>query len=108
MPDFEVLELDTLGKLDPHIPAMFRRLIARGTEDCMDRPTLTKRRTITMQIDLIPVYDEASKGISDVAIEVLFKGKIPNFVSNLYGGTPTKKGIKFIPKGSPHEEAEKE
>jgi ParB/RepB/Spo0J family partition protein len=53
-----VLELTSLGQLDPHIPVMFRKLLDRANEDCQDRPTITKRRTVTLQVDLIPVWDE--------------------------------------------------
>lgn len=105
MPDFEILELATLVKVDPAIPLMWKGLVAHATNDCRDRPALAKRRSVIMQIDQIPISDD-SGNITEIGYEFLFKSKIPNFVSHLFTGIPTKNGIKFVSKAGQNEKEE--
>ncbi len=68
-----------LGKAD----VAFQRELARVAGDCHDRPNDARPRTVTLQVNVVPVCDDA--GNCDTAsIQVLVTSKLPTYRTKVH------------------------
>lgn len=72
---------DTIGSLENGaIGLTINRRIAEAMSDCAARPGLSKKRKVTIQIELEPLVDnldEGQPGLKEVAVQVQAKAFLP-------------------------------
>ncbi len=62
----------------------FRRHLARAAADCEDRPGDQSRRTVTLQVDMMPVLDQNTLTCDSVTVEISTASKVPPHRSKPY------------------------
>lgn len=91
------LLLETIGKIDPRIPDEYKRLVAKCSTDCIERPMDGKPRSITFVTNFVPVIDKNKKDAEceDVVVSFEISDKVPKAKTRAYPMIPTRNGVKF-------------
>lgn len=50
----DVLTMSTLEKACPEAAAEWLRIVTDAVQDCRSRPSCTKKRTVTLKLDIVP------------------------------------------------------
>lgn len=68
---------------DARIATAFDQALARIYEDLADRPSLTKARSITLNVTLTPMPDEKGR-LDDVDVDIQLTEKVPARQTKVY------------------------
>lgn len=86
---FSIAEISTLD--DGRPAAMVDKLLRIATEDCVNRPGVTKARRVTLSMEITPQANE--DGVcDDVHIEFTSTGSVPKSRSKTFSMKPNPKG----------------
>ena len=100
----KTLALGSLADLDNgKVNMAVNQAIRRCGNDCADRPGDSRKRTLTIKVDFVPVL-EVDSGVLDV-VNVGFKidTKLPADQSTEYPMTPSPGGLMEFNPASPHD-----
>jgi hypothetical protein len=84
-----------LGKIDE----AFQRHLARAAIDCMDRPTESKPRVVTLQFEVVPV--EVDGDCDEVVVRIQTTSKVPTHKTRPYSLAPRRNGALVFNPDSP-------
>ena len=73
----KMLTLDTIGLLDPKLSAAFEVEMNKVVVDAQERPAITKARTVTIKITVVPDPDKTGGGEVEGLVNVQVGSKIP-------------------------------
>ena len=80
----EQLKIDSLTKIDGgKVGEALKTHLQRAAQDCMDRPADGKARTVTLQIDLVPVLEDDGS-CSEVKGQFKVASKVPVHRTRVY------------------------
>lgn len=84
MQALEKFQLSALAEMDGgRIDVAFGQALARVVADCEDRPGEKKARTVTLQLEVIPVLDESGV-CDDVKVQMFITDGIPKRKTRVY------------------------
>lgn len=85
--------LKSLPSLDGgRVVEAFNQAVKRAVADCQDRPGEMKARTVTLQLDIVPVVDEDGM-LGTVRGAFQIKESIPTRKSRVYDFQPRRGGM---------------
>ncbi|MCY2963622.1 MAG: hypothetical protein NT069_08240 [Planctomycetota bacterium] len=95
--ELKSLSLETIGEMEPKIPALIQNLIQQIATDLWNRPTDKKPRKLTMELSFVPVPDTSNGIVSCDSARVTFKAKptLPQYATIDFPCDVTKAGIRF-------------
>lgn len=92
----ETLSYQSIAEVDGGvIEVAFNQALQQVINDLRDRPTLDKKRSVTLQLDLTPIADHGHLSRTDIEFSV--KPTLPPKKSNPYPFKAAKVGLTFFP-----------
>jgi hypothetical protein len=95
--ELKELSLDSIGAMDPKVPALIQKLMQQIAVDLWNRPTEKKARKLTIELAFIPVPETSNGIVSCDHARVIFKAKpsLPQYSTIDFPVDVTKAGIRF-------------
>jgi hypothetical protein len=93
----KILSLKTLCELDDSLPADFETMLAAAVKDCLKRPTIKKKRQVTIIVEITPILRQDGT-VDDLRIDIQVAGKSPaRIIPTVVARATVSGGLKWSP-----------